>query len=332
MTKQRDRIELQIDVTDAAAIGETVHTAVSVTLPEPGELGSPPVVAFGWPGAGYGRGYYWFDMPGSSHGGQAGYHAAEHGWIFVACDHLGVGASSLPDPSKLTLDSVAAANGATVDHVLALLAAGSIAPGFPPIVDPLRIAMGQSMGGCLLTHLQSTAPRFDAVAFLGWSSVHTVVPTPDGSQLTFSDDLADNFDDHRVDTLRWAFHYDDVPDDVIVADMTDYPTRQGNVPAWGSATIPACAILMPEPGVVAEQAAAIDVPVLVASGEIDVLPDPRAEPAAYATSRDITVYVQPRMAHMHNFAGNRTVFWDRIAAWAAGVSGRARPTFTERAS
>ena len=69
----------EIDVTDAAGLGETVHTTVTVTMPEPGMLADPPVVCFAYPGGGYGRGYYTFDMPGGTGGGQAGWHAAR-GW------------------------------------------------------------------------------------------------------------------------------------------------------------------------------------------------------------------------------------------------------------
>jgi pimeloyl-ACP methyl ester carboxylesterase len=75
----------------------------------------------------------------------------------------------------------------------------------------------------------------------------------------------------------------------------------------------------PRGAVVAHEAAQIDVPVLVAVGERDVSPDPWAEPGAYRSSTDITLYVAPAMAHAHNFAGTRELLWDRIAAWAKQV-------------
>jgi hypothetical protein len=56
--------------------------------------------------------------------------------------------------------------------------------------------------------------------------------------------------------------------------------------------------------------------VFVANGEIDVCPDPRAEPAAYGSSGDITTFVLPRSSHMHNFAGTRALLWERLGAWA----------------
>ena len=81
---------------------------------------------------------------------------------------------------------------------------------------------------------------------------------------------------------------------------------------------------MVAPGAVAQEAAAITVPVLIASGERDVTPDPHAEPKAYRSSADISVYVCPRMAHMHNFAHTRALFWERIHTWGAGVAAMRR--------
>ena len=73
-------------------------------------------------------------------------------------------------------------------------------------------------------------------------------------------------------------------------------------------------------GAVAKEAAAITVPVFIGNGEIDVVPDFRAEPAAYAASNDVTTSVFPRMYHMHNFASARRNLWRRFSVWAAGVA------------
>ncbi|HEX4161263.1 MAG TPA: hypothetical protein VHZ05_02125, partial [Acidimicrobiales bacterium] len=67
------------------------------------------------------------------------------------------------------------------------------------------------------------------------------------------------------------------------------------------------------------EAAAITAPVLVAMGERDVLVDPRGEVRAYASSPSVDLYVCPRMAHMHNFAGTREEFWARIETWGEWV-------------
>jgi pimeloyl-ACP methyl ester carboxylesterase len=73
-------------------------------------------------------------------------------------------------------------------------------------------------------------------------------------------------------------------------------------------------------GAVAKEARAIDVPVLVGCGEIDVVPDPWAEPSSYRGSRDVSVFVVPRMCHMHNFARTRELLWERLAHFAQSVA------------
>jgi pimeloyl-ACP methyl ester carboxylesterase len=289
-------------------------------------MASPPVVVFAFPGGGYSRGYYSFDLPGSAGGGQAGYHTSRHGWIVVTCDHLGVGESSVPDPGNLTLENITAANGVTVEHVLELLETGSLADAFPAIDPPVRLAMGQSMGGCFTILLQDRAAIFDGVAILGYSAIAPTVPVRGGQGATMSTDILDRADTleaarSAVGDLRYAFYYEDVPEAIVKQDLSDFPTRHGQLPAWGSATIPRCSTVMTQPGVVAKEAAAIAVPVFLGVGEIDAVPNLRAEPGAYASSPDITVFCCPRMAHMHNFAGTRTKLWDRIGSWGSGASG-----------
>ncbi|MCW2522086.1 MAG: hypothetical protein JWO63_421, partial [Frankiales bacterium] len=94
-------IELVIDVTETAGLSIPAHTTATVFLPEASELSDRPVVCFGFPGGGYSRGYYSFDLPGSSGGGQAGWHVSR-GWIFVACDNLGFGDATAPGGNVLT--------------------------------------------------------------------------------------------------------------------------------------------------------------------------------------------------------------------------------------
>ena len=325
MSAMTESIDLTIDVTDAAGVGEPLSTKVTVTLPDPATLGSPPVVCFGFPGGGYSRQYFTFDMPDGfgditddAPGGEAGWHA-RRGWIFVSCDHLFVGESSAPsDPEQLTFGVVAAANAATVASVTDALADGSLADGFPPVADAVRIGVGQSMGGCFTIVQQGTLGTYSGIGVLGYSGLHTQLAFPPGTD--GGDNPVFTAREDGLPLSTWGFHYDDEPADMVADDMRDYPTRNGRVPVWGSATMPPCATLMLNPGCVTEEAAAIDVPVFVGVGERDVCPDPRAEPQAYAQSPDITVFVCPRMSHMHNFASTREQFWDRLHTWGEGVA------------
>jgi hypothetical protein len=74
--------------------------------------------------------------------------------------------------------------------------------------------------------------------------------------------------------MAWCFHYDDVPPDIVRADLTEFPTRRWHIPQWRSATVPGLAAWVLTPGAIAAEAASILKPVLVAAGERDVVPGP----------------------------------------------------------
>jgi alpha-beta hydrolase superfamily lysophospholipase len=334
-------IDLQVDVTEAAGLGEPAHVALTVTVPEDsGSVGSAtgdPVVCFAKPGAGYSRGYYTTDLPGPGpgKGSQADWHA-ERGWIFVSVDHLGVGASSMHGPDALGFGPVAAASEAAEAKVLEKLAAGTLIEGFGKVEHPVKIGIGQSMGGCLTVAQQGRFHSYDGVGVLGYGVLGTLPPTapgtPDlvlpwmprtsaaGEAVVTNRPAVDAAWAETVGDLSWGFHFDDVDPAVVARDMEDYPARKGEVPAWGSATIPSPLVLWcVAPGAVLAEAAAITAPVLVALGERDVLVDPRGEVRAYASSPSVDFFVCPRMAHMHNFAGTREEFWARIETWGCWV-------------
>jgi hypothetical protein len=188
--------------------------------------------------------------------------------------------------------------------------------------------MGQSYGGLLLTHLQAEHRLFRGVAMLGWSGICTEVKDTSGeanvappTELAGTEALRDGLNH----PYRRSFNHDDVPEDIVAEDLLGYPFRIGvPIPVWASVHMPGGPRFAPArgplgPGVVTEEAAAIDVPVFIANGEIDTSPDPRAEPTAYASSPEITTMILPRTSHMHNFAGTRTLLWKRLEHWAAGI-------------
>lgn len=308
-----ESIQLKVDVSDAVAMPGPLHVAASVFLPDPAKLASPPVVIFAFPGGGYSKGYFDLHPPGHRGYSQAEHHV-ERGIIVVAADHLGVGASSIPDLAGLSIEMLAAANDAAIRKISAQLAQGSLAAGLPVLPNLVRIAIGQSMGGCISIVMQGRMATCDAIACLGFSAIHTVLPqrTEAARQQGIAANKFFRNDDLRKMPSRGAdvdfvypFHGEDVPQDILDADMKGgYPIRK-TTPPWGSLTMPACARLMLSPGYVAQEAAAIEVPVLIAAGERDVVPDPRAEPAAFKSAKDVSVYVVPNMAHMHNFASTR---------------------------
>jgi pimeloyl-ACP methyl ester carboxylesterase len=329
-------IDLQVDVTAAAGLGEPAHVALTVTVPD--ELPAHPIVCFGKPGGGYARGYYTEDLPGPGLGAQATWHAAR-GWIFVSVDHLGVGASSQHDPESLSYTPVVAASQAAETEVLEKLAAGNLIEDFGKVEDPLTIGIGQSMGGCLTIVQQGRYHSYDGIGVLGYSALHTHPPTAPGtppivspwvprdampSEGIFTNAPAVSEVEPgvvvRTDAMAWGFHYDDVDPAVVAQDLGDFPARHGDVPPWGSATVPmTVALWCLAPGAVLAEAAAIRCPVLVAMGERDVLVDPRGEVRAYESASSVDFFVCPRTGHMHNFSRRRELFWRRIETWASWV-------------
>jgi len=288
--------ELRIDVTAAAGASTPLANAATAYLPEH----PPSLVVVAYPGGGYSRRYFDLPEPGYS---QAHHHVAR-GVALVACDHLGVGDSDLP-AEPVSWEGIAAAGHATALGAVAELGL----EGVP------AVGIGQSYGGLLLTIQQAEHGTFGAVAVLGWSGLHTVLPEapPDyrGPYAPF-----------------YGFHFDDVPAALVEADLDGYPTRPpGKVPPWGASTMPGGPAAVghhPDPlgpGAVAHHAARIDVPIFIGNGERDVCPDPWREPVAYRASNDVTVFTVPRMAHMHNFASTRSLLWDRVLGWAACVTG-----------
>lgn len=326
-----NKLELRIDVSKAVPLPGPLEVALSVYLPDPAQLDPRPIVMAAFPGGGYSRGYFDMHFPGHEGYSQAEHHTAA-GLVFIAGDHIGVGASSLPDLSRLSIEMIADANDCAVREVLARLEAGTLSPEFPPLRRPLRIGIGQSMGGCITIVMQGRKQTYDAIAPLGYSAIHTVLPqrseaarrkSMEGHVHHRGEDLARLSvaeSSRSIEDFVYPFHWEDVPKDILDADMAGgYPLRK-TAPPFGSLTIPSCAIQMMAPGCVTAEAAAISVPVLVADGERDTCPDPLAEPSAYRGSRDVSVYVVANMAHMHNFASTRRHLWERLVHWSRAVA------------
>jgi pimeloyl-ACP methyl ester carboxylesterase len=197
------------------------------------------------------------------------------------------------------------------------------------------------MGGCLTIVQQGRHHCYDGVAVLGYSPLRTQPPTgpgapplplpwvprdtqPSAGVITNAPALAElaatDLATAGVEAMAWGFHFDDIDPAVVRRDVHDFPFRDGEVPPWGSSSIPlTVALWCMAPGGALAEAAAIRCPVLVALGERDVLVDPRGEPRAYESASSVDLFVCPRMGHMHNFAGTRELFWRRIETWANWV-------------
>lgn len=311
------RITMEIDVSAAVMNGDRLQISILVVAPANLSRKRPVVVLAGLPGGGYTKEY--FDLPIEGYS-QAEFHA-DHGMVFVACDHLAVGASGLP-ASPISVEQVASANAFAIRQTVALLASGDLSGQLDPVEIQGVFGMGQSLGGFYLTIQEAISPLFDGVALLGWSGMQTQAPWKEGTDMAAAivegTSAANN-------PRRSYFHLPDVPEWIVDLDLTRSAGHVGSDAAWGAQHYPGGPALSTTrhplaSGVVAAEASELSVPVLIACGEVDVVPEPLLEPAVYRSSRDVTTIVVDGMAHMHNFASTRTFLWRRIGHWAESIA------------
>jgi len=325
MSQERS-FDLRIPVPSAWEIAATVH------LPAGDDMLAPRSrVLFVMPGGGYNRRY--FDLPVTGYS-QAAHHTRS-GTVVVAIDHLGAGDSSIPPLEVTSLPTVAAANHAAVSTVLDRLRTGTLAAGVPPVDVACAVGAGQSLGGHALVGMQAYHRTFDGVAMLGSSLAGTSLPARAGAPVLVIPDRSTPEQTAQIvlanTDWNWAFHWEDgaaadrssPPHDLaslVAADTAGGLPVRRTAPSWGSLTWPGFGPSAMLPGAVADEAARIDVPVLLASGERDVCRPPAVEVAALKAATDISVLVVPQMAHMHNFAATRTLMWERLDEFVAHVA------------
>jgi pimeloyl-ACP methyl ester carboxylesterase len=259
--------------------------------------------------------------------------------VVVAVDHLGAGDSSVPPPEATSMQAVAAAGHAAVTAILERLRTGTLAPGIPPAGIAAVVGAGQSLGGHVLLDMQAAHRTFDGIAMLGSSLVGTRLPSRPGAEIVIPDGTAPEEAARIVlanTDWAWAFHWEAgvaadparPPHDLaslIAADIADGLPVRRKAPPWGSLTSPGFGASAMLPGAMADEAARIDVPVLLAMGERDVCHPLAQEVAALTSATDISALVVPQMAHMHNFAVTRTAVWERLDEFVTHVARTASP-------
>ena len=275
--------------------------------------GSPRPVLVCLPGGSYTRHYFDLEVPGHP-GYNFATHAEVRGFPVLTLDMLGTGESTRPahdvDMAEQA-DAVAAALGQLSDLV------GHVGP---------FIAVGHSMGGYVAMLQQAAHRSYGALAILGTTNQHVAplglpaemiaaAATPEG-RVAIAEQIAAGIPDAYIDNSRGAllswFHLDDVPRAVVDADLA---TTQTVVPRR-------CAASASVPGITAEAAGGIDVPVFLAYGDIDVSPAPHLEPSYFTQSRDVSLYVLAGSGHCHNMANTRTLLWDRLLDWCDTINER----------
>jgi pimeloyl-ACP methyl ester carboxylesterase len=314
---------IALDVSAALPVGGEQRLRGFVSVPQDLDRQSGPAVVFCClPGGSCTTPYFDLEVPGLD-----GYSMADHltgeGFVVMALDHLGVGASSpVEDLCAVTPAIAAAANHCAFSQALSHLRAGSLVPGLSGLQSVFAIGLGHSMGGMLTMVQQANHQTYQAVVNLGHGGDGLPRVLTDDERAVAGDPEA--FDASIVALARarysrprqppppgavpGSFHADDVPEvvrEAFVGQTTEL--------------LHACGLASMIPGSTDREKGRIDVPVYLAFGDHDLTTRPHQAVATYRHSRDVTLFVMPGAGHCHNQSGNRVMLWDRIADWARRV-------------
>lgn len=295
------KFTLSLPVQTAVDFGEPIQIAATLALPDHASSG-PLDLRICLHGGTYSR-WYW----DAQIAGWPGYSFIDHclarGKAVLAIDALGMGDSSQPtQEDRLTPHCGAQAHHLALGSVLERMDAGDWGAEFAGRARRIT-GVGHSMGGMLTILQQARWASFDQVAILGFTNIG----------LAMSDAVRADLDARVAGSgygaanraaMRGYFHAADVPDAVIAADDAQASTTPNS---YGRLAI--------VPGGVAGEAAAITPPVYLHFADIDVSPDPHAEPAGYRGSRHVTMTTLADAAHCHNFASSRQQSWAMLDRW-----------------
>jgi len=315
--RKMDPIELQVDVTEAAGLGEQMTLAMSLFLPD-ADIASFPILLFCIPGGTRRRESWNMTVPGRNGYSFAEFASNKH-CVVCAFDVLGTGDSSRPSDPGFPTELVARTNDALVRNVSERLGDGTLVSGIEPWEPLLTGAIGHSMGAFYLIRQQALFSSYGVVAILGYSTLFPQLLYGRADQTLFigltsevqlveqgrssgMDPYATSTSDQ--DKARRMNYLGDVPDDVIAA----HEALKTNAPGYSSA-----ATLIP--GIVTADAAAIDVPVFLGFAERDTSRDPLMEVSSYPGAKDVTLHVLEGSAHATSCATTRQKQWDRILRW-----------------
>lgn len=323
MATALNRISLDVAVDTLADQGlPGLTVATEMIFADPALLPAIPRVLFCLPGGGNTRGY--FDLRVEADNSFSFAEAmAGRGHIVVLIDHLGIGGSSQPEDGYLLHPSVLAeAAVAAIDGIKARLREGGVA-GLPPLAEFKAIGVGHSMGAMLSGLVQGRFSAWEGVVLLGAGPYGLEEQLFDQLKVLVNDPERTNRE--LVDILR-ATGVD------AYLDMKTTPESKSMFNSGDKRGVSAlrevrCHVLFAAgafsmvPGSWAPEAAAIDVPVMLAFGDQDICDDPYKVPAYFTATPHLTLVVLPEAGHSHFVFPSREILFRRVADWLQTVPG-----------
>jgi alpha-beta hydrolase superfamily lysophospholipase len=314
------RTDRRIPVDDVAPAG--VGTLGARIVADPALVDPGAVAVFCcFPGGGMSSRYFELGEPGGPY--DMATHLAAAGFVMVMIDHPGVGRSDLPDDGwSLTPEVITDVDAAAATKVLDGLRAGTLVAGLPALPGLTAVGMGHSMGGMFVALQQGRHRTYDAVALLGYSG--RGLP-----EVLLPDELAVAGDPDRIRSSIVAlararfgepFPRGGTSDSEMLVGPGFPDGARAAIAVAASALLPTGGLFSMLPGSHAAELAAIDVPVFLGQAEHDITGPPDETPRWLTGSPAVTLHVLPGAFHNANVAANRTALWDRVAAWARGLT------------
>jgi hypothetical protein len=217
----------------------------------------------------------------------------------------------------LTPEVVAAVDAHACDAIAAGLRSGTLVTGLPALERAPLTGLGHSAGAYLAVVQQARFHTFDSLVLLGFcgrgldshltDEERRYAGDPDGLRLAISDLVKARFGKPLpgggTATSKFLIR-GEVPKPALAA-----------IGAASSPLLALVGLTTMVPGSAAAELAAVDVPVFLGVGDMDITGDPHAIPSELPNSQDITLFVLRGSGHNHNVESTRAVLWDRIARW-----------------
>lgn len=301
--------------------------AVTVTAPEATHLSDPPRVYFCVPGGGLDRGY--FDLrDGIGTRFSFAVQMAERGGITVAIDPLGIGGSTRPGRGfELTAEVHARVLARLHATICARLRAGRLLAMLPPLTDLVSIGVGHSLGALLVLFQQDATASFEALALLGFGT-QGLPAALDGELASFAGDPAGAC----ANVIRLARERYAEPYPALAVDGRGREIYGGRADSQALMALRACrapllatvATFVIIPGSSLPQAARVDVPLLLVTGDADLCAPARELAASFPRSPAASTLELAATGHSHFAFPSVDELFPRIATWSASLAAAER--------
>jgi pimeloyl-ACP methyl ester carboxylesterase len=311
MTPARTFVELEVGADIAALLGTELRIRGEILAPS---NTTPSFLLVCLPGGGMNRNY--FDLPTPEGEPTASFADAmtAKGFAVAMLDPLGIGESSVPaDPYELTPEVQARALAAAVAVLVQRVRSGDIS-GLPALPDIRIVGVGHSYGAALSVGIQARQPTYAGLALFGFG----VAPMPrfDRNSEHAVPDAALPVEEGRArlpQAVRAIFQKPYLDIEPTGGERAKILLRAND------RLLATTAYSTMLPYLFQTDAAAIDVPVLLAFGDRDLHGLPHDNVRHYPKSNDVTLLVLPETRHNHFTYVTRARLFDRLAQWTQNL-------------